>query len=537
MRIRLIVAMLLCALLLGCGTVQDPGQTPPNRLSPTKQTENDNLRIYPMDAANCRFLAFEKDLLLLRPGENATLSRYCGKGLTLSAWTQVPRNAVLCAGDGKPACFDPDEKMLFLYADDLTLLECSPLPGCLEPPRLLGEKAYYCTRQALMEYDMETGLNRTVRQQEGLSLSALLRGESLAVCALEGSAERLCIRLSDGALALSAPEILAAEPVGNRERLALQLGFRHCLYLGQTELILPAGWDFLAFVPSHNGVLLCQPGNTLGIYDLSTGNCMASRALPDGTAPEDVSVTQDARVFFRCGTGLYQWEPVIQFQRDSSVRITPLHTPLQPDAAGLEQCRQRGSYLENQYGIHLLLNTDAAQIAPKGCSLEPEHLRPVILDVLSGVETALSRFPTALVKAAFSGKGQTFLCPVRSIRVAGQMLPALQFWSGQDCYLVVAASDRVEETALEAFLPLIDRQVLMHSDAFDVWNAESPETGETERCALLFQAMQPDRRELFLDAVQQNRLRTLSIGIRAAFSLEATETLLWEQYLWTPIRT
>ena len=44
--------------------------------------------------------------------------------------------------------------------------------------------------------------------------------------------------------------------------------------------------------------------------------------------------------------------------------------------------------------------------------------------------------------------------------------------------------------------------------------------------------MQPGNRELFLDAVLQNRLRTLCAGLRQTFGLSAGQTLVWEQYLW-----
>ena len=462
-----------------------------------------------MDTANCRFLAFGTDLLLLRPGENAALSRYAGRGLTLSAWADAPRNGVPCHGGESIGCYDPEGQALLLFDPDLTPGDSFSLPGCTDTPRLLGTKAYYCTPEALMELDTETGLRRTLRQQEGLRLCALLPEEDMAVCALDGAAKQLCIRIADGSLAAEAPPILAAAEFGNGEHAALKLGFLHCLYLGQTELVLPAGWEFLEFLPTMNAALLCSPEKELGIYDLSTGNCMAS--LPLAERPEAVAVTTDGRVFFQCGSRLFQWEPRIRSRRDSRISITPLYTPLQPDEKGLAQCRQRGAYLENQYGVRVLLNTAQA---------------------LAGIETALGRFPSALVRSAFSGTGRTYLCPVRSILVGGEARESLQFWSGRDCYIAVTASAHGEKAVLEAFLPLVDRQVLMKCDAYDAWTADTPQAAEDERCSLLYQAMQPGNRELFLDAVLQNRLRTLCAGLRQTFGLSAGQTLVWEQYLW-----
>ena len=538
MKIKLAAALLLCALLLGCGAAQSNPSAPPERLSPTKQTENDNLRVYPLDTASCRFFTYGGDLLLLLPEEERTvLARYDGRSLARQAWTEVPPGTSLCCAEGEIGCFNPKGEMLYLFTEELVCTEAVSLPGCTEPPLLLGGKAYYCTGEALMELDIHTGIHRTVRLQTGLRLSTLLPRENMAVCTLEGHAQRQCIALTDGTLAGTVPEILAAGQFGSREYLSLQLGFRHCLYLEQTELVLPAGWEFLDFLPDRNAALVYQAEDALGIYDLSTGNCVASVSLFAGRPPEETAAAQDGRVFFRFGSTLYRWEPEQETYRDSRISITPLYTPWQPDEKGLAQCRQRGSFMENQYGIRLLLNEDAARVAPKGCTLEPEHLRPVILDILAGIETALSRFPAEVVRTAFAGRGSTYLCPVRSIRADGEEREFLQFWSGRDCYLVLAASADVEKAGLEAFLPLIDRQVLMHSDAYDTWSTEGAETGESERCRLLYLAMQPGNRELFLDAVLQNRLRTLSAGIREAFSLKGGEILAWEQYLWEALRT
>ena len=538
MKIKLAAALLLCALLLGCGAAQGSPTAPPDRLSPTKQTENDNLRVYPLDTASCRFLAYGGDLLLLLPEEErAVLARYDGRSLTLQAWAEVPPGAALCCTDEKIGCFDPEGETLYLFTKELACTEAISVPGCTQTPQLWGMKAYYCTGEALMELDIHTGIHRTVRMQAGLHLRTLLPREDMAVCALEGHTQRQCIALTDGTLTTTAPEILAAGQFGSREYLGLQLGFRHCLYLEQTELVLPAGWKFLDFLSDRNAALVYQVEDALGIYDLSTGNCMASIPLSAGKPPEEAVATRDGRIFFRFGSTLYRWEPGTEALRDGRISITPLYTPWQLDEKGLAQCRQRGSFLENQYGIRLLLNEDAARIAPKGCTLEPEHLRPVILDTLAGIETALSRFPAGVIMTAFAGRGSTYLCPVRSIRVDGEEREFLQFWSGQDCYLVLAASADVEKAGLATFLPLIDRQVLMRSGAYDTWSAEGAEAGEEERCRLLYLAMQPGNRELFLDAVLQNKLRTLSAGIREAFSLKSGEILAWEQYLWEAMRT
>ena len=51
MKRMVFAAVLLCALLVGCGR-SVPERKALERISPTNETENDNLRCYPLDAAD-----------------------------------------------------------------------------------------------------------------------------------------------------------------------------------------------------------------------------------------------------------------------------------------------------------------------------------------------------------------------------------------------------------------------------------------------------------------------------------------------------
>ena len=516
---KLAVLFLLCTLLAGC-SAQHPGSPQP-RLSPTKQTETDNLRRDPLDAANCRFFTFEGDLLMIQSGKGGeALSLYRGKHLIPGGEVSVPTGAVPCKGDSI-ACFDPAGQTLLVFSRELALEHRYSLPGCTGTPCLAGERIYYCTAGSLMELDTRTMLHRTLRQQEGLTLSLVLPEESMAVCGTE------IFRLEDGALVQTAPPILEATAFGTRQRLCLQLGENHCLYLGSGEIPLPPGWRFRGFVPNRNQVLTQQPGQ-LAIYDLATCNRVAALPLDNDLMPEALCMTADGRVFFRSGSMLCQWEPEQQPTQDGGLSLVSPATAQAPDQAGLAQCRQRAAFLENRYGIRVLLNTDALEAAPAGCQLEPEHLRRYILEVLSALETALGKFPDAMVKAACGGPGRTYLCPVRSIVADGESRAQLLCRKGQDCYLLLTPSAQAEQAALELFAPLVERQLLLNCDALDGWQ-EEPLPTET-----LLLAIQQGNRELFLDAVLQSRLRALCLGIRRVFAIQ-TDTLLWEQYLWNPI--
>ena len=289
----------------------------------------------------------------------------------------------------------------------------------------------------------------------------------------------------------------------------------------------------------------------LAIYDLTTGNCLAQRALNPAQRPEAAWATEDGRIFFTAGGALYQWEPVWETKRDNRVKISALYTRDSPNEKGLTQCRRQGEALESRYGLELLLHTEAVRITPKGVLLEPEHLTAPLLDTLTAVEETLGKFPAELVKAAFSGGDHFYLCPVRSIRVEGERKLSLQFWSGRDCYLFLVPSAESERGVIRLLSPLLDRQVLMRSDAYDRWDSLNPagfvygtgafdaaafaharclESPAADRAELLYAALEPGNRERFLSAQLQSKLRTLCAALRQI--APAAQTRPWEQYLW-----
>lgn len=507
--LRIMLPALLCTLLVGCA--QSAPIREPARLSPTKETENDNLRCYPLEAADCRFLSEGEALYVLLPRENdAVLLRCQGRGLVVTHRQTVPQQAQLFSGGATVGCYDPQTRQVLLSTGSLTL------PGCNALPCTDGRRLFYTTDEALMELDMDTGLHRLLRQQEGLTLIGVLEEQGLLICA-QGEQSQY-IRIQDGTVAHSSSRVTALATLGSRVHLCLRCGWYDCLYLGRTILPLSPSWRFLCFLPEKNAALVQREDGSLAIYDLTTGSCLAEQSPTPALEPEQAWATADGRIFFTIGASLYQWEPTWQSRRDNRVHITTL-----AGDNGLESCRQRGAYLENQYGLSLLLDDQATRLAPKGVLAETEPISAVISTTLSGVQTALGRFPTALVQAAFSHMGRVYLCPVRRITQDGQERAGLQFFSGRDCYLLITPSEQLPQAVTEALAALLQRQVLMHCDAWD----QGDDWGK-----LLWDAMSPGNRAYFLSATAQNRLRTLCSGLRQAIALPDSTPRPWEQYLW-----
>lgn len=544
---RILPALLLCLLLVGCGPAAPSKEF---RLSPTKETENDNLRCYPLDAADCRFFTYGNDLLVLHPEESsAQLLRCRGKSLSVAARAEVSASSVLLPGKNTVCCYDREEGKVLLFSPELTVGASFPLPDCRGTPLASadGSRVYYCTGYALMELSTETGIHRTLRRQEALALTGLLENQGLIVC---GS---LLLNMDDGSLAYTASTVTGLGEWGSRSLVCARCGSWDCLYLGQTMLPLPQGWRFLTFLPERNGALVRWEDGSLAIYDLSTGKVLAEMAFAPEKEISAAWATEDGRIFFTSEQCLWQWEPTWKAAADSRITITALYTREQPDKKGLNQCRQRGSYLETQYGLELLLNEAVLPAVPANIQVEAEYVSLPILDTLSGIEAVLGKFPKEMINAAFSGCGRVYLCPVRRIESEGTEQLGLQFWSGRDCYLLIAASEDLQRGVLQALMPLFERQLLMRSDALDRWDslnppgfaygqtdwdetafvdADSLESPTADRVGLLCAAMEPGNRELFLSVRLQNKLRTLCLGFRQVFQLDANSKKPWEQYLW-----
>ncbi len=562
---KLMAAAALCLVLMGC--TQAGGALPqsfPSRLSPTKETENDMLRCYPLDGAECRFFTYGEDLLLLYPaGDELYLLKFGGKALALTASIALPDiNCTAAISGSLIACYNPTAQEALILDMDLTLLNRVSLPGCTGKPLLSreGDSLYYCTDSALMEAECSSGLHRTLRQTPSspLTVTAMLEKERLLVCRPRdgGGTEDLCLSTVDGSCQGSTAPLTAAALFGSREYRALKCGFNDCLFLEQSQFPLCPGWQFLTFLPEMNGALIYQREEVkLVIYDLTTGNRIASLSLRGIGVPDCAAGTEDGRIFFHVPGALYQWMPRLDPQQDFKVKITSVYTAEQPDQKGLEQCRQRAAFIEEQYGIQILLNTEATQVQPKFCTVEPEYIPSMITDALDRIEKTLGRFPASFVRTAVQGR--TYLCPVRQIRSGGKQEYYAQFWSGRDCYILIAVSDQVEESVIRSLSPLADRLVLMNNDAYDTWQTYNPaefqygmedarfsdsfadlrsmRSPAEDRAGILYAAMSGGNRELFLDAILQRKLRQVCVGIRAAFPLEQAGKLPWEQYLWEPV--
>ena len=462
---RILLAAMLCLFLLGCG--QTAPAEAPNRLTPTKDTENDTLRCYRTDGAECRFFVLGEELLLLQTKDGAaSLLRFTGKTMIQSASFALEAGSTVQVEGTTVLCYAPESRQAIVLDDALQEQARLTLPeGTAGTPFYHEGILFYCTEDALMAAEFSTGIHRTLRStHENVLLPTAVLGEAL-ICTSE--TESLFLRVEDGTTLGSGPKVVSS----GKKALAVRCGSNDCLYLGDTMLPLPPGWRFLAFLPGNRSALLCYEGDTteIGIYDLSTGNRTAQLVLTGISAPEQAAVMEDGRVFFRTqGAGcLYQWTPDFAPARDSRLQICPLSTAESPDTKALEQCRKNASSLETRYGLSILLNTEVPGASPQGCTIVPEHLAAMAAYALTQIEQSLARYPQDFIRQAASSPGRTYLCPVRSIQKGGEELDFLQYWCGNDSYLCIAVTDQAGSSAIRALSAMMDDRIVSVSSAFD----------------------------------------------------------------------
>lgn len=533
---KAILAALLCIpILAGCTAAAAPSL--PSRLSPTKETENDILRCYPLDSEECRSYVFGEDLYLIYPD---SIRKYTGKQLICTGEYPLVHPCRVSISEGGAAAYDPTEHCVVLLSSDLTEYRRLELPGQVQGTPLLcsgGNHLYFCAASSLVCLDCNTGICRTVRQgiAEDAEVTGLLEEDKLILCT--SGNETSYLSAIDGSKKAVSPPVTSGMQMGSRACLNVRCGENECLYLETAMLPINPGMAFLAFAPAYNAALVFRKADaSLILYDLTTGNQLSLITLGDDAVPTQACSAEDGRIFILQQGRLLQWMPENCPARDPAVSISQLYTADAPNRKGLEQCHQRAAFLEQQYGFQISLAEDNGMVLPAGVQTKPEHITAFIRYTLDQVEQGLLRLPSELIREAIRGTKRTTVCILRSICVDGMPVHSYSFWIGNHRYILLSAGEGVAEETLRAVYPLIDAGIFSRSAALDQWEqgilAENQNAME-DRADVLLAAISPNNRELFCDAILQRKLRILSQGIREAFpTVKEKGSLPWEQYLW-----
>ena len=613
---------LVLLLLCGCAPQPEPEEVPPETVSalptevePTEpvslyeanhsleEATGGALKIFPLktgSAEGIRFLG--KDILLFSGYGDTKLTLLTGLSCEIRSEVYLPCSvssmdpAVTVDGQGITYVDSGKQELVFLNA----LLEETrriPLPEGCETPALSSDRQflYYCTNNALRILELDTGLDRLVREMSfsHQELTALHWDDTVLECSAldtDGNWHTLFVCTETGQLLHEAGESLTLwSEEDSYFAISMDGPYRQLIsgsaHYGPSVLVPPNLSSGIQPVPQWEGIMLFESDDAgtktiLDYYDLCSGRHPYRLTLPGNFYPVSTQPDpQEAVLWFLCYNSetqqdlLCAWDLCRSAQDDPTCYLQDLYTQEKPDAAGLSDCAQLAAEISRKYGIRILLWSDITLCQPKDYDLLPEYQVPLIRQRLEELDQNLSIYPESMLyEAVTQNGGELSICLVRSILPktgvsARNDVNGLQFWDPQgNAWVVITSDDQMAQHLHHELFHILDSRVLTSCDAYDRWNDLNPDGFEydydylsnlqrndleyvsgtdahfidlyamsfpgEDRARIMEYAMQPGQGYRFQSAPLQKKLRQLCLGLRKAFHLQEQETAYpWEQHL------
>jgi len=622
---RLLPILLALLLLCGCSTPPEPIEattiptaptTPPSEpaglLEPEHELEvltQGALKVYPLNRDNTAgIFPFGDELLLLCYDNGSQLTKLSGETLTKTAsahldCTLLPDDPSLQVSSKGITYFDSVLKDLVYLDRDLNEVKRFECPEeILGTPVLSADRKhlYYLTADSLRSINLESGIDRLVRQMSYSSqkLAGLHWDDTLIECQVSdevGSPSQLFLLASTGELLCESSTHLDLATTSQRYFTTRQDGaYLEMLTGTEDSPVLMLHYPHLGSaaypILEHNLILTAAKTENQVILDcfrLDDGTHPYSLTLPGNCSPWAIVPVSDgsgAWLILYDGTLgsdlLCRWDYEASTVEDDTVYIGIRRTANQPDEDSLEFCREVAADLSAKHGVQILTWTDATDVQPWDYTLIEEHQVPLILQTLSRLDSALSVYPEGFLREAASemGDGILRIGLVREIpgnADSGALTDAagIQFWDDAtgNPYLILQIREDMEQHLYHEIFHVIESRIFSLSKALDDWEKLNPPGfsydysylyyqdredfdlisdntrsfidlysmtfPKEDRARIMEYAMTANRADYFTSPVMQAKLRALCIGIREAYGLKHTEELLlWEQYLAEPIK-
>ena len=478
------------------------------------------------------------------------------------------------SGDGITYYREEGRELVFLSSSlrqEKTLEIPNGITGFPCVSRMNGE-VYYIRENALFAQNIQSGEERTIFSADGQSmkLTASHLDGALLSCTLtdsEGAEEQIYLDPATG-------------EIPDAQILTLQTGKDQYLIsrmdgIVEQRIYGTVGGENQAInlesVPSAlfelNGAYSYTAGNgalEMDFYDLSTGTHSAHVRLEGVSEP--VCVVSDGKYIWLLAeeggeAKLFRWDVTMSPAANKDTILEPLYTRETPDTEGLALCADKANALTDSYGIHVAVGESATAVTGSH-TLIAEYQAPALDRMLDELEAVLQKFPEGFLQESLS-EGSIHISFVRAISGGSEVV---QFYEDSDAYIIVAATENIQQNILRGFAYVIDSHVLGTSTAYDEWKDLNPEgfdydysyyfysdhvdspylTQENrafvdayamtfpreDRGLLLACAMMDGNAGFFASDVMQAKLSAVCEGIREAYEYEwSDETFLWEQYL------
>ena len=619
------LVLLLVLLLCGCRSQQTPKEldgvsvpaiavTEPTVTvgfyapeSPVEVFTDGAVKAFPLgldDAVGIRMMG--SDILLFSGQESTTLTLLSGEGRYIKAQRQLscvlsPDDPSVIVDSRGIAYVDQSCRLLTVLDDRLEEIYQTDLPEHSKTVALSADRRllYYCTEDALRVLNLESGLDRLLREMAfpGQELTALHCDDTVLQCSAvytDGSRHTLFIAADTGMLLYECAENIPLWTSGDFY-VALHMDGTYPEWLtgsGHSEpqvLVLESEPTLTVPVPQMSAMLTYrrEADNTalLECYRLDSGCKFAKVILPEIPEPKSIHWEQAGNTLwflaFDPSSGqdvLYGWSledtPVVE----EDTYLQPRWSRENPDSEGLAQCSLLARQLSVKHDVHVLIWTDATAVQPWDYTLEAEYQVPLLRRRLEELDTILSCYPEGFLKkaAAATGTGRLSICLVRSINgkpetSALDSAMGLQFWDKEArAYLAITVGPDMAQHLYHELFHIIDSRVLSTCNAYDDWKKLNPkgfsydvgyiadrsDEGQTylnqknryfidlyamsypkeDRARIMEYAMLDGQAALFQSAPMQAKLRKLCQGIRVAFGLEQESVnYRWEQYLDQPL--
>lgn len=612
---------LVLVLTLFCGCAGPKAETVPSETLPeSKPTEpvgfydpysyleqvtDGAVKAYPLDIENTLGIRFLGDDILLFSGyPDTTLTllagetRYIKAEVSLSCPISPEDPGVAVCTRGVTYVDEASRELVFLNETLAETARISLSDGCDSAALSAdGRFLYYCTADALRVLDLETGLDRLIKEMffPCQELTTLHCGDTVIQCAAthrDGNSYTIFFSAETGELLYETQKDV---PLWTQDDLYFTTHmdgeYRELisgsLHFGPSVLVTETNYYDIAPVLEQQSVLLFSQDDsaiTLDCYHLESGLHTAQLTLPKGYTPFTIqSDPAENTLWFLCCdpyTGqniLCAWDPDKSTADGTENYLQPRWDWENPNLEGLARCTVFADVISEKHDVRILIWTDATELLPSSYTIVPEYQVPLIAKRLFELDEILSCYPDGFLREAASrSSGMLNICLVRAIygnadTVAPESAPGIQYWDGNgNIRLAVTLGDDMARHFHRQLFYIVDSRILSSCSAYDNWNNLNPPgfqygnsytasvrqddvnltSGENryfidfsamispceDRASIMEYAMMDGQEDVFSSEPMQAKLRQLCLGIREAFHLEqSTEIYRWEQYLSEPL--
>ena len=594
---HLIAGILCCLLLCGCAAptpAQEttlPPETAPSGGSTTEPTLHSGEPMVfcsPEVTAPQGLLAFGDGLLLFSGEEATTLTLLTGEDLRPTA--ALALDFVLSADDpslvirvDRLSFYDPSHRQTLVLDEALQTLEKIPAPEGLSGAPVLSrdrKRLYYCTQQALMVWELDTDIRRTVKEMASPAqqVTGLLLGDSVIRCKTDTG--DVFLSAENGSLLARENADIQLVSGDDTYTAHFLLGLNPVVVYGSADaaqLLLPESLlgEYL-LLGSHPGVIRVLPeadGDVvLEYYDLQTGIRASVLTLTGDFTPTSGAYFRGYLYLLSrdCGT-LLRWDPAALSTDDTAVYLAPYATETDPQTDTMARCEAYARQIGQRFGIRVLVGREAASVEPWDYHLVPETQPELLLKELTLLEQRLSRFPEGVISQTAANFSRLTLCLVRSVTgtASGGSVNAatgVQFLDEGEAYVAITVGKYAEHALYHELFHAMETHIWGNSIAFDQWQSLNPsgfdytygyaanekrDAGiylhpddrafvdtysmsfpKEDRARIFEYAMLDGNSALFRSPSLQAKLQAVCDGLREAYGLKnIQDPLPWEQYL------